>query len=107
MKIRSIRIRKENLELVRPYTIAFKTINTVENGIVMIDADTGLTGYGAFNPSFEVVREHLEDALNVLTEDRLEWLIGRDMKDIEILCAEVQQRFGSSVTARTGLEIAL
>lgn len=107
MKIRNIRISKENLELARPYTIAFKTISTVENGIVVITADTGLQGFGAFNPSFEVVGERLEDALALLTEDNLQWLIGRDMGDPEQLCHEVQQRFAKSTVARTGLEIAL
>lgn len=107
MKIRSIQIRKENLELARPYTIAFKTISTVENGIIVITSDTGLRGFGAFNPSYEVVEEHLDDALNVLSEEQLEWLIGREVKDIEMLCAEVQRRFPNSITARTGLEVAL
>lgn len=107
MKIRDIRISRENLELARPYTIAFKTISAVENGIIGISSDTGLQGFGAFNPSYEVVGEHLEDALEVLSEENLQWLIGQEVSGIEQLCAEVQERFGASTTARTGLEIAL
>jgi L-alanine-DL-glutamate epimerase-like enolase superfamily enzyme len=107
MKIRSIHVRKENLLLTRPYTIAFKTVDAVENGIIEIVADNGLRGFGAFNPSHFVVGEYLEDALAVLSEDNLSILIGQEMDEIQALCALVQKTFRASPTARTGLEIAL
>jgi len=107
MKITAINVRKENLELTRPYTIAFKTIDSVENGIIEILTDNGLVGYGAFNPSYDVIGEHLEDALAVLSEENLSTLIGKELIDIHDSCARVQQTFRASPTARTGLEIAL
>lgn len=107
MKITRIEVRKENLQLTRPYTIAFKTIDAVENGIITIFSDKGLRGSGAFNPSYEVVGETLSDAMASLSEKNLEWLIGRDVRDVPALCAEVQRRFAANVTPRTGLEIAL
>jgi L-alanine-DL-glutamate epimerase-like enolase superfamily enzyme len=107
MRIQQINVRKENLLLTRPYTIAFKTVDAVENGIIEIIADNGLRGYGSFNPSYHVVGEHLEDAMALLNEENLSILVGKDLDDIHGLCAVVQQRFFSSPTARTGLEIAL
>ena len=107
MKIRQINIRKENLLLTRPYTIAFKTVDSVENGIIEIIADNGMIGYGSFNPSHFVVGEYLEDALAILNEINLSVLVGRELDDIHALCALVQKTFKASPTARTGLEIAL
>ncbi len=107
MRIAEINIRKENLSIARPYTIAFKTVDYVENGIIEMVADNGLRGYGAFNPSYEVVGEKLEDAINVLAPGNIEWLIGKDINEIDSLCGEVQKKFAASVTARTGMEIAL
>jgi L-alanine-DL-glutamate epimerase-like enolase superfamily enzyme len=107
MKIRQINISKENLLLTRPYTIAFKTVDSVVNGIIEIVTDNGLKGYGSFNPSHFVVGEHLEDALAILNENNLSLLVGRELDDIHALCAFVQQTFKASPTARTGLEIAL
>jgi L-alanine-DL-glutamate epimerase-like enolase superfamily enzyme len=107
MKIQRIHVRKEDLLLTRPYTIAFKTVDAVENGIIEIVADNGLKGYGAFNPSHYVVGEYLEDALAALTQEHLEVLVGRELDDIDALCAIVQNTFKASPTARTGLEIAL
>lgn len=107
MKIRQINVRRENLLLTRPYTIAFKTVDAVENGIIEIVADNGMKGHGAFNPSHFVVGEHLEDALAILDEARLSVLTGKDLDDIDALSMLVQQTFKASPTARTGLEIAL
>jgi L-Ala-D/L-Glu epimerase len=107
MKIRKISIRKEDLELVRPYTIAFKTVSHVENGIIIITCDNGMTGYGAFNPSHEVIGEELQDALNILTEQSVDWLIGRDIADFDAIIKKVQKNFAASPSARIGLEIAL
>jgi L-alanine-DL-glutamate epimerase-like enolase superfamily enzyme len=107
MKIKHIHVSKEDMQLTRPYTIAFKTVTSVENGIIEIVTDSGLRGYGSFNPSYQVVGEYLEDALMLLTEENLSVLIGQQLDDISLLCAIVQTHFWRSPTARTGLEIAL
>lgn len=107
MKIRNISLVKANLQLSRPYKIAFKTIDTVQNGIISITSETGLTGLGAFNPCYEVIGETLDDGFNALTEENLEWLKGKDILAIDQLCGEVQQKFAKNTSARIGLEIAL
>lgn len=107
MKIQHINVRKEDLKLTRPYTIAFRTIDAVDNGIVEVVGDNGLTGRGAFNPDGHVVGEELEDALAILSEQNLSALVGQSAEDISALTAIVQKVFKASPNARTGLEIAL
>lgn len=110
MKITAVRVQKHNLGLIRPYTIAFKTTDSVENGIIEIETDKGLTGYGAFNPSYEVIGETLEQALDWLIDDKLEWILGYDISDFNILniiLTEIGCRFSASPSARIGLEIAI
>lgn len=110
MKIASVSVRNENLRLSKPYTIAFKTIDIVENGIIEIKSDTGLTGHGAFSPSYEVMGETLEHALDATTAQQTQWLIGRDISDANSfheLLGEVAKRFSNSPSARIGLDIAL
>jgi len=114
-KIKKIEVQKVDLKLTRPYTIAFKTVDHVENAIVIMELDNGLVGRGAGNPSEQVVGETLDHALNAL--DRASegesmnggWrgLIGRDIEDIEILCKEIQHQLKHSPSARTALEVAL
>ncbi len=107
MKIKRIIVRRENLELTRPYIIAFKTVQTVENCIVEIVGENGLYGMGAGNPSKEVVGESLDDTMRALSESHLAWLIGRDIREIHQLCYEVGERFPKQPGARAALDIAL
>ncbi|MBC7922351.1 MAG: dipeptide epimerase [Ferruginibacter sp.] len=107
MKIKQILVRKENLELTRPYTIAFKTTTAVENCIVEIVGENGLYGLGAANPSKEVVGESVGDAVRTLSESHLTWLVGRDVREFHLLCDEAQKRFPKHPGACAALDIAL
>jgi len=110
MKITSVKARQENLKLSKPYTITFKTIDVVENGIIEIVADNGIVGYGAFNPSYEVMGETLEHAMEALAEENLQWLVGQELSDansFQKVLNKVTTQFADSPSARIGLEIAL
>ncbi len=107
MRIRHIRTFRENLNLTRPYTIAFKTVTSVENCFVEIEAENGLCGIGSGNPSKQVVGEFLDDMWQAIQPGQLDWLLGRDLREIGKLCREVQQRFPQNPGARAALDIAL
>ncbi|WP_181305415.1 mandelate racemase/muconate lactonizing enzyme family protein [Rufibacter sp. XAAS-G3-1] len=107
MKIKEINVWKTNLELTRPYTIAFKTVSAVENVLVEIVTENGLTGLGAGNPSSEVVGEKLAETWAVLQPENLEWLMGQDIRSFQLLCDELPQRLPRNPAARAALDIAL
>ena len=107
MKIKDIRVRQENLELTRPYTIAYKSVDKVRNAIVELETDTGLVGWGAANPSKAVVGVDVDDTLAALSEENLDWLKGADIRHLHRLCAEVQQRFAPQPGAAAALDMAL
>ena len=114
-KIKNIDVQKVDLKLTRPYTIAFKTVDHVENAIVTMELDNGLVGRGAGNPSEQVVGETLDNALDALnqasggepTDSGWLGLIGREIEDINVLCEEIQIQLKHSPSARTALEVAL
>ena len=113
-RIKNIKVQRADLELTRPYTIAFKTVSHVENVIVTIELDNGIIGMGAGNPSEQVVGESLDQALNALNQvttsiDEGSWqgLLGRNIEDIELLCQEIQIYLKQSPAGRTALEVAL
>lgn len=106
LKIKSIDAKIVNLGLTRPYSIAYKTVDSVDNVIVRIEAEDGSYGLGAANPSKYVVEEENEDVLQQLSEERLEAFIGREITKFFELIGEVHTRF-TSVGARIALEVAL
>jgi L-alanine-DL-glutamate epimerase-like enolase superfamily enzyme len=107
MKIKNIQISRENLELAKPYTIAFKTITTVENVIVKIELENGLIGYGAGNPSEKVVGESIDMAEEALQQTNIDFLIGRDIREFQQLSDEILLRLPKNPSACAALDIAL
>jgi L-alanine-DL-glutamate epimerase-like enolase superfamily enzyme len=107
MKIKHIHISKPNLDLTRPYSIAYKTVSSVENCIVEIVTETGMYGFGAANPSEYVVGESLEDTWKAVQPPHLDWLMGRDIRHLGILCREIQEKYPKNPGVRIALETAL
>jgi L-Ala-D/L-Glu epimerase len=106
-KIKNIKVWSEDLGNTKPYTIAFKTIDEVRNAFVEITLDNGLTGIGAANPSEYVVGENLAQCLDALKENNIEFLIGRDIRELNQLTFEVWKKFPKNPSARAALDIAL
>jgi L-alanine-DL-glutamate epimerase-like enolase superfamily enzyme len=106
-RIKDIKVWSADLANTKPYTIAFKTVDQVRNAFVEITLDNGVTGIGAGNPSEYVVGENLEQCLLSLNEKNLEFLIGRDIREMKQLLFEVLQRFPKNPSARAALDIAL
>ena len=107
MKIQSIKTWVVDLGNTKPYTIAFKTVDEVKNAFVEITLQNGITGIGAGNPSEYVTGEHLEQTQAALHENNLDFLVGRDIREINQLLAEVLLKFPKLPAARAALDIAL
>jgi L-alanine-DL-glutamate epimerase-like enolase superfamily enzyme len=107
MKIKDIQVWNANLENTRPYTIAFKTVDEVRNAFVEITLANGITGIGSGNPSEYVTGENLTQTLQALELNNLDFLVGRDIREINQLLFEVWQKFPKNPAARAALDIAL
>lgn len=107
MKIQSIKTWHADLGNTRPYTIAFKTVDEVRNAFVEIKLANGVTGIGSGNPSEYVVGENLNQTIEALQENNLDFLVGRDIREINQLTWEVWKRFPKNPAARAALDIAL
>src|SRR6476661_3884407 len=106
-RIKNIEIWNADLANTKPYTIAFKTVDTVRNAFVEITLENGVTGMGSGNPSEYVVGENLTQTLDALQEKNLEFLVGRDIREFHQLVFDVQAKFPKNPAARAALDIAL
>jgi L-Ala-D/L-Glu epimerase len=105
-RIKRIEVWKANLGNTKPYTIAFKTVDEVNNAFVEITLDNGLTGIGSGNPSEYVVGESFAQCMAALESD-LSFLGGRDIREIRQLNFEILKKFPRNPSARAALDIAL
>jgi L-Ala-D/L-Glu epimerase len=107
MKIKSVRSWQADLVNTKPYTIAFKTVTEVFNAFVEVTLDNGTTGLGAGCPSEYVTGEYLESTVEQLQEKNLQFMVGRDISEINQLIFEATQKFPKNPAARAAIDIAL
>src|SRR5882757_2338761 len=98
-RIKNVEVWTSDLGNTKPYTIAFKTIDEVLNTFVEITLDNGVTGIGAANPSEYVTGEHIAQTQEALSEKNLEFLIGRDIRQMQQLAFEVWKKFPATPAA--------
>ena len=107
MKVRRISTWIEHFELSRPYTIAFRTVDSVRNGIVRIETDDGSVGLGCASPERFVTGETWDACGAALAEPGLQWLVGRGVHELAALGRELRERFPDAPAARAAVDIAL
>ena len=107
MRIRSVAASAEPFALARPYTIAFRTVSSVQIGVVRIATDDGLVGFGTASPEAHVTGETDAMCAEALTPDALGWLVGRDARALPALVRELERRAPTTPAARAAVDIAL
>lgn len=107
MKITSIKLWKEDLELTRPYTIAYETISSVENLFVLLETDTGMTGIGAGSPAEDVTGETIEAAEKALMEHLDTIFLDRDIRYFHEMLRHLHSSLAKTPAAMAAADIAL
>ena len=107
MKIKHINVYKKDLGNTRPYTIAFKTVDEVNNAFVELELENGIVGFGSGNPSEYVVGESLDSTMAVLKEGDLDFMTGRDIRHFYAILEDIQAQLPKNPAARAALDIAV
>lgn len=107
MRITTLASRVEDIELTRPYTITFRSIDDVRMVFVEIGTDDGLVGLGCASPEAAVTGETREACIAALETDALAWLEGRDPRTLPALCRELERRLAKTPAARAAVDMAL
>lgn len=107
MRISAINFQLANLDLKRPYTIAYKTVDQVENVIVAVTLENGIMGIGTANPSRFVVGDDVQDTLEALRSWDKELLLKKDITEFYHCLAIIHSTLKDHIGARAALDIAL
>lgn len=107
MKIKSVSFSLESLGLLRPYSIAYKTVDNVKNVFFKVELDNGVRGIGSSNPSIYVVNETVEDVYEHLSKADFSYLEGRSIHEFEGILSETGQKFSVWPGTRAAIDIAL
>ena len=107
MQITKVGCWKEDLALSRPYTIAYKTIASVENVFLVLELSNGRYGIGAASPAAMVTGESIEDTLAALQEQAEGLLLGREIRDIHSLLRSAAAQLAGLPAAMAAVDLAL
>ncbi len=105
--IKKVVVWKEDLELKRPYTIAYKTVSQVENIFVYLEDDVGRYGLGAASPSAMVCGEVLDKSLEILQEHLPSMLHHAPPQEFKLYSRKMASLWPTHPAARAASEMAL
>ncbi len=105
--ITKVRFWSENLELTKPYDIAYRTVDTVENIFVYLETQNKLWGIGAGSPAKFVTGETIKEAKSALQEKLEDLLLGKDIRLIVKHCRLLEEELPKTPAARKAIDIAL
>ncbi len=105
MQIQHVQIWSRDLALVRPYTIAYRTIDSVTNFFISIHLSTGIVGLGAGSPAEAVTGENLLASVLEL-QQRLPGLL-KGKSPEEALAESWPEHFPGRPAATVAIEMAL
>ncbi len=106
-KITRVKTWAENLALTRPYTIAYKTVDAVENVFVYLETGGGIWGIGAGSPAPFVTGESNEMCRTALTQKAEALLLGRDLRKLAQLVRTLERDLPHTPAARNAIDNAL
>jgi L-Ala-D/L-Glu epimerase len=107
MKITGIETWRQSIPLSRPYTIAFRTTDAVENFFVRLLTDSGLEGLGCAAPEPHVTGEDADACDAALQAEGFEWLKGGDPRELPHLCRVLATKMKNTPAARAAIDMAL
>jgi L-alanine-DL-glutamate epimerase-like enolase superfamily enzyme len=107
MKITKATYWTEQLELTRPYTIAYERIDSVENIFICLQAEDGSTGVGVAAPDAEVTGESGQDCSRALETGLESLLVGADIRHLRKVLRNVEDTMPTQPAARAAIDIAL
>ena len=107
MKITDIQMGMLRVPLKTPFKTALRTVDTVEDVVVLIRTDTGHTGYGEAAATAVITGDthgSIIAAIDTFIKPRL---IGQDVANLNHLTALVQSSMERNTSAKAAVEIAL
>lgn len=108
MKIRSVKTALLKAPLTTPFKTALRTVDSLEDVIVIIETETGLMGFGEAPPTAAITGETIDSLLRDITGPIREALVGKDLDDPQALFTALDHCLGEHhSSAKAAADIAI
>ncbi|UOS98797.1 dipeptide epimerase [Xanthomonas arboricola] len=107
MKITGFRLGMLRVPLKTPFKTAVRTVQAIEDVVVVLQTDSGHIGYGAAPATAPITGDTHGSIIAAIQHCIGPTLIGQDVADLNRLCALVQHALERNTSAKAAVEIAL
>ncbi|WP_313457197.1 dipeptide epimerase [Stenotrophomonas sp.] len=107
MKITDIELGMLRVPLKTPFKTALRTVDTVEDVVVLIRTDSGHTGYGEAPATAVITGDTHGSIIEAIDRFIKPRLLGQDVANLNRNCALVQSSMERNTSAKAAVEIAL
>ena len=107
MKIRTIKIGKVSIPLKKPFKTALRQVNSAEDIIIKVIADTDEIGYGNAPPTAVITGDSQESVIAAIRDTIGPKLIGMDVDNMETIMSTIDTAMVHNNSAKAALDIAI
>ena len=107
MKITDIELGMLRVPLKTPFKTALRTVETVEDIVVLVRTNSGHTGYGEAPATAVITGDTHGSIVEAITQCIKPRLIGEDVANLNRICALVQGSLERNTSAKAAVEIAI
>jgi L-Ala-D/L-Glu epimerase / N-acetyl-D-glutamate racemase len=107
MKIKDVKLGMLQVPLITPFKTAMRTVEYVEDVVVLIETECGAIGYGNAPATAVITGDTHGSIIAAIRQVFTPRLLGRSVADLNQLVAEVQSSMVRNTSAKAAVEIAL
>jgi L-Ala-D/L-Glu epimerase len=107
VKIREIKIGKVSIPLKKPFKTALRQVNSAEDIIIKVIADTDEIGYGNAPPTAVITGDSQDSVIAAIRDTIGPKLIGMDVDNIETIMATIDTAMLHNNSAKAAVDIAV
>ena len=107
MKITNIELGMLRVPLKTPFKTALRTVDTVEDIVVLVRTDSGHTGHGEAPPTAVITGDTHGSIVEAIERHIKPRLIGQDISNLNHICGLIQNSMERNTSAKAAVEIAV
>ena len=107
MKITDIELGMLRVPLKTPFKTALRTVDTVEDIVVLVRTDSGHTGHGETPPTAVITGDTHGSIVEAIERHIKPRLIGQDISNLNHICGLIQNSMERNTSAKAAVEIAV
>ena len=107
MKITGIELGMLRVPLKTPFKTALRTVDTVEDIVVLVRTDSGHTGHGEAPPTAVITGDTHGSIVEAIERHIKPRLIGQDISNLNHICGLIQNSMERNTSAKAAVEIAV